>query len=584
MKMSKRTLALVLAIAVFLFSAVVLRASLTSGFTVDVKNVSFVTDDGVSFDGTIWIPANATPETPAAGIVVAPGGNTPHNFYASYCIELARRGYVVFAYDYYGTVASNMTTTGGSGAPAAMKYLSSLAFVDANRLGATGHSNGGGQASNAITCQYAAEAKKRSVVFIGCGVPSNDPATYEGVNVMAIWGTVDECGQGTFWDVYHQDSLNYGTMAVMVGVDNNEFEVDKFYGDAEDNSIRVVHTPKAFHSLSNIAGSTVENIIEYFDMTLGGNVTTLANNAFVYGWQEVAVLAMAIALCVMIFPVGSMLLDTKFFFVLKKEAPAATSKPDFKYWLFILVPGIISALLVKSAVIQGQTIMGKVPKLFNVQSTNGFIWWFFLSALVSIVIYVVRAFVDKTIDRKADALRVKTSVSNICLAVIFSLAVLAVPYTLNVYAERLTGWYGRVFQTYFASIDATRVGQYVVYYILFMILFAVYAFLQADGVRIKGASDRTNYWITLIVNALPAILFLGMLYGELVLTHVTPINGREMSRAQGAMMGMLLLYFVVAKVVTYFYKKTSNIYVVAAVNAAFITWLSVNTPQLMVGI
>ena len=117
---------------------------------------------------------------------------------------------------------------------------------------------------------------------------------------------------------------------------------------------------------------------------------------------------------------------------------------------------------------------------------------------------------------------------------------------------------------------------------LFCVLFSVYAFLQADGVRLRGASERTNYWLTLLVNALPAVLFLGVLYGKLILTHVTPINGREMSRAQGAMMGMLLLYFVVAKVVTGFYKKSGNIYVVSAVNAAFITWLSVNTPQLMV--
>lgn len=36
-KMSKRTLALVLAIAVFTVSALVLRASLTGGFSVQVK-------------------------------------------------------------------------------------------------------------------------------------------------------------------------------------------------------------------------------------------------------------------------------------------------------------------------------------------------------------------------------------------------------------------------------------------------------------------------------------------------------------------------------------------------------------------
>ena len=47
-------------------------------------------------------------------------------------------------------------------------------------------------------------------------------------------------------------------------------------------------------------------------------------------------------------------------------------------------------------------------------------------------------------------------------------------------------------------------------------------------------------------------------------------------------MGMLLLYPVIAGVVKKFYHKTANIYVAAAINAALITWLSVNTPQLMV--
>ena len=579
-KISRRTLALLLAIAVFAASALVLRASLTDGFSVSVKNVNIVTDEGVNLSATLWVPKNATAETPAAGIVVAPGGNTPHVFYASYSIELARRGYVVLAYDYYGTVGSGMTTEGGSGAPAAMKYLTSLSFVDADRLGATGHSNGGGQASAAILSDYAASASKRSVVFIGCGVASNEPETYDGVNVMAIWGKLDECGQGTFWDVYHEDSLNYGAMSALTG--DKKVQVGNYYGSAEDGSLRVLYTPNTFHSLSNIAPSSVTNIIRFFDETLGGNTSTLADNSFVYGWQEIAVLLMAVSLCVMLFPAGYMLLDTPFFSSLRRPVPEAAAKSDAKFWIFLLLPGIISALLVKSTVIQGQTIMGKLPKLFDVQSTNGFVWWFFLSALIGIAFYVVRSFVDKSIDRKADRLRMKTSAADLAKAILFSLAAVGVPYVCAVFAERLTGWYGRIFQTYLAPITAGRVGQYAVYYVLFFILFSVYAFLQADGVRLKGVSEGTNYWIALLVNALPAVLFLGVLYGKLILTHVTPINGREMSRAQGAMMGMLLLYFVVAKVVSGFYKKSGNIYVVSAVNAAFITWLSVNTPQLMV--
>lgn len=579
-KLSKRTMALLLAMLIFAASALVLRASLTGGFTVDTKNVNIVTDEGVNLSATLWIPKNATPETPAAGIVVAPGGNTPHVFYASYSIELARRGYVVLAYDYYGTVDSGMTTEGNSGALAAMKYLSGLSFVDANRLGSTGHSNGGGQASAAILSEYAAPAAKRSVVFVGCGVPATEPEAYDGVNVMTIWGKLDECGQGTFWDVYHEDRLNYGGMAALTG--EEKVQVGTYYGSAEDGSLRVLYTPNTFHCMSNLIPSSVTNIIRFFDDTLDGNTSTLADNSFVYVWQEFAVLVMAICLCVMVFPVGYMLLDTPFFSQLKRPVPEATASSDAKFWIFLLLPGILSAWIVKSTVIQGQTIMGKLPKLFDVQSTNGFVWWFFLSALIGIAFYIVRSFVDKSIDRQADRLRLKTSAGNVAKAVLLSLTAVGVPYLCAVFAERLTGWYGRIFQTYMAPIAAGRVGQYVVYYVLFFILFAVYAFLQADGVRLKGASDRTNYLVSLLVNALPAVLFLGVLYGKLILTHVTPINGREMSRAQGAMMGMLLLYFAVAKVVTGFYKKSGNIYVVAAVNAALITWLSVNTQQLMV--
>lgn len=136
--------------AAFFVSLCILNTALTAGGTVHTEAVSFVTDDGVNMTGTLYVPKSASVDHPAAGIVTAPGGNTPHTFYSSYQIELARRGYVVFAYDYYGTMGSGVAMTGSSGAEAAMKYLAGLSFVDRNRLGAIGHSNGGAQAAAAI--------------------------------------------------------------------------------------------------------------------------------------------------------------------------------------------------------------------------------------------------------------------------------------------------------------------------------------------------------------------------------------------------------------------------------------------------
>lgn len=579
---SKRTRILAAAIAAFIISMFILRMALTGGFAVDVKNINWITDEGVNLSATLFIPKTATNETPAAGILVCPGGNTPHTFYASYSIELARRGYVVLAYDYYGTVSSEMSSEGNSGAIAAMKYLSSLSFVDSSRLGATGHSNGGGQASAAILSSYAAQAKQRSVVFVGCGVSGDDMSVYNGTNVMTIWGKLDECGQGVFWDVVHEDFLNYAAMTQLLSLDSSEIVPGQYYGSAEDSNLRVVYTPNIFHSLSNITPSSVENIINYFDTTLAGNTSTLSSHSFIYLWQELAVLTAAISLCIMLFPAGSILLDSTFFASLKKPLPAARAKADVKFWIFLLCPAILSTLIVKSTIMQGQTILGKLPQIFDVQSTNGFIWWFFLSALIGLGLYFIHLLMDKNIDRQQEVQRAKVSVSTLAKSVLFSLLTVGLPYLCALLAERTTGWYARIFQTYFSTISASRIGQYAVYYVLFAILFSVYAFLQADALRLAGGSEKTTYMLTLVSNALPAVLFLGALYGELIFTHVTPINGREMSRAQGAMMGMLLLYFVISKIVTYFYKKTGNIYVVAAVNAAFVTWLSVNTPQIIV--
>ena len=91
-KTQKKWIVLTAAILVFAVSMFINAAVQTSGFKVEKKNVSFVTNEGVTLTGTIYIPSNATAETPAAGIMVAPGGNTPHLFYASYEMELARRG------------------------------------------------------------------------------------------------------------------------------------------------------------------------------------------------------------------------------------------------------------------------------------------------------------------------------------------------------------------------------------------------------------------------------------------------------------------------------------------------------------
>lgn len=569
-----------LCVAVFVLCMCVVQTTITGNGTVNAFPVSFVTDEGVLLDATLYVPKNVNAENKAPGVMVAPGGNTPHTFYYSYELELARRGYVVLAYDYYGTVGSGMTTAGNSGALAAMKYLTGLSFVDTDKLATIGHSNGGFQCYAGIVSEYAKDAAQRAVIYIGTGV-NGSPEEMANVNVAGIWGKYDEAGQGMMWDTVHADKLNYPGITTLTGTTNETFEVGKIYGSFEEGNARVLYRPVSFHSLSNLAPSTVTNIVTFLDGSFGRQ-SAIPAEQHIYLWHELAVTVAALALCVMMFPVGMLLVDSPYFAAIKKPVAEGTANAkDWKFWLFLLAPGCISALLVKNAIMQGQTLMGKAPRLFNIQSTDGFIWWFFLSCLVSIAFIVVRKFIDKEFDLKGLLASFKTTPCNLFKAIILGLGVVAVPYCFGLIGERLTGgWYARLFQTYMVSIDATRWYEFPVYFVMFFVLFAIFAGIQTNGLRLKGG--KGNYWVTLVANALPAVLFVGYVFGKLILTGYTAINGREMSRANGAMLGMVILYFVIAAVVDKFYKKSGNIYLVAAINAGFITWLSINTQQFIV--
>ncbi len=77
---SKRVLVLLLTIGVFIFSAFGCYTIKSSGFSVKVSDVKFVTDAGASFSGTLYVPKNATAKPPAAGVRICPGETHPAIF------------------------------------------------------------------------------------------------------------------------------------------------------------------------------------------------------------------------------------------------------------------------------------------------------------------------------------------------------------------------------------------------------------------------------------------------------------------------------------------------------------------------
>lgn len=131
---------------------------------VKIEHVTIDMRGGV-FDGKLYIPAGTSSDDSLPAVVVCHGRGTPYNVYEGFAEELSRRGFVVLAYNAYGAGLSDrpLKDEGGQGVDGynfdnavqgvldAVNYLRATEFVDATRIGVTGHSGGSRRTGLAAT-------------------------------------------------------------------------------------------------------------------------------------------------------------------------------------------------------------------------------------------------------------------------------------------------------------------------------------------------------------------------------------------------------------------------------------------------
>ena len=123
----------------------VMASWVESGFgRSDVTRISFPTDEGPTMVAKLYRHKEATAENPMPGVLALHGYQNDKETAAAGAIELARRGFVVFAIDHlgHGSSGGHLDWETASGANNAYRYLEGLPFVDADNLGVIGHSMG----------------------------------------------------------------------------------------------------------------------------------------------------------------------------------------------------------------------------------------------------------------------------------------------------------------------------------------------------------------------------------------------------------------------------------------------------------
>lgn len=325
---------------------------------VTVKDVEFVESSGLNRKGTLYIPDNATAETPAPAIVLCHGMYADSGIMDANFVEFARRGYVVLACDSPSHGESDNAPSIAEIMPSgyeAVKFVANLPYVDATNIGITGHSLGGSITSTAVAIDAMVGSNLIKSALINSTAPNLVDResgeyydAYGAYNVALMAGKTDEFGFRTM-DENGQPRLPKDYI--------NSYDAQYFlnYAEAEpsevrtDNTIytknidgkeakRAIYTANSWHTLTFFNPNANAKVIDWFEDTIGApKPIESSNQVFIYKMLFNLIGLVGFFLFVATFAMS--LLFTPVFSSLRTAEVVAPreSLPGDKKWFWILL-------------------------------------------------------------------------------------------------------------------------------------------------------------------------------------------------------------------------------------------------------
>ena len=249
-----------------------------------------IASDKASWSYTVYRPKTATAENPLPTVFIMPGFTRTKATMAQYAVEYARRGAVCFILDpgcqgattaagyYEGQEISS--TVGANGLEYLVHYVymneEMFPYVDRNRIGAIGHSAGGG---NVVTtaAYFAGSSYEKSVIkslYISGYIKSSAANNYSKLHCNAV----------NSYSYYDEGAYRYQTSATSLEVINLRFinevsgderhflldqmSYDTAYGDMSKGTYRMLHREKTNHCFQMYDVPSITNTISFFRESL----------------------------------------------------------------------------------------------------------------------------------------------------------------------------------------------------------------------------------------------------------------------------------------------------------------------------
>lgn len=345
-----------IALAIIIISSFSAMCFETSGFSVSVKDFTltkemtqsynegkihdkeFIIPNDTSYAVTMYKPNSATEETPAATVFVLPGFTRTKSTMAQYCIEISRRGAVVFCMDPGGQGStSEPSTSGANGVEYLVQYIynntDDYKFCDKTRFGAVGHSAGGGNVCT-LAADMAGNSFEESViksVYISGYIKVSSANKYKNLkcNAAMSYAYYDE---GAFR--YQMDTTSFEVISLRfinevgsVFNTHKKVALDYGYGDMSNGTYRIVHRENINHCFEMYDKTSIANTIAFFDKSLGMDSGINEYSQIWFGKEFSNGIALAAAFTFIIALCGVLMMIP--FFAKMKVVKKQTTAPTF---------------------------------------------------------------------------------------------------------------------------------------------------------------------------------------------------------------------------------------------------------------
>jgi pimeloyl-ACP methyl ester carboxylesterase len=357
----------------------------TSG-GIRIQDVRFTGAKGNTMSALLYIPPNATAQTPAPGILAVHGYINSRETQDGFAIEFARRGYVVLDIDQTGHGYSDPPSfANGFGGPDGLAHLRSLDIVDKANIGLEGHSMGGW---TVLAAAITMPNDYKSMVLEGSS--TGKPFAADGTptwprNVALVFAQYEEFSD-LMWGVEKARDVTQSPKLQAFFGTQSPVEPGKVYGNIAEGTARVLYTPAMTHPAEHISHEAIGYSLDWFAKTLQGG-TPLPATDQIWFRKEIGTLIAFIGFVALLVGVFDGLLEAPMFSHLRLpvvadgSVPAQTAASGGRWTTAFILSAFIPALTYYPAFALGGTLV--MPSAWLPQGiTNQILVW----ALINLVI------------------------------------------------------------------------------------------------------------------------------------------------------------------------------------------------------